>query len=283
MSWLDKFKAGIGKKTPKPEEAWVECPKCRQNNFHAELEKNFKVCFQCDYHYRIDAWERIRLVVNTGSFTEYDQQLISSDPLKFKDKKRYKDRIKSFLKKGSYSDAIVTGNGTVGDHLVEICSFQFSFMGGSMGSVVGEKIVRSIERAIQNRTPLIIFSCSGGARMQEGILSLMQMAKTAAALQQLAQHHIPYISVLTDPTTGGVSASFAMLGDIVLAEPGALVGFAGPRVIEQTIQQKLPEGFQTAEFLLEHGLIDNVVHRRDLKSTLNQLLNLLKNDNTQGT
>ncbi|MFQ5716462.1 MAG: acetyl-CoA carboxylase, carboxyltransferase subunit beta [Nitrospinales bacterium] len=284
MSWLEKFKAGIGKKIAKPEEIWVECPRCGQNNFGADLEANLRVCpkSNCNYHYRMDAWDRIRLIIGLENFTEHDRGLSSSDPLKFKDKKRYKDRIKTSLKKVSPTDAVVTGSGKLGEHAVEVCSFQFSFMGGSMGSVVGEKITRSIERAIQNRTPLIIFSSSGGARMQEGVLSLMQMAKTSSALQQLAEQKIPYISALTDPTTGGVAASLAMLGDIILAEPGALIGFAGPRVIEQTIRQKVPEGFQTAEFLLEHGLIDNVVHRRDLAATLDKLISLLKN-NVPGT
>ncbi|MEC7641771.1 MAG: acetyl-CoA carboxylase, carboxyltransferase subunit beta [Nitrospinota bacterium] len=276
MSWLDKFKTGIGKKIPKPEKIWVECPMCNQNNLGSELRKNLFICPQCNHHLRMEALDRIHSILEPNSFIQHDQGLISSDPLKFKDKKKYKDRIKSSLKKTSSSDAILTGSGLLDEHRVEVCIFQFDFMGGSMGSVVGEKITRSIERAMQNRTPLIIFSCSGGARMQEGILSLMQMAKTSSALQQLAERKIPYISILTDPTMGGVSASFAMLGDIIIAEPGALIGFAGPRVIKQTIQQTLPEGFQTAEFLLENGLIDNVVHRRDLKATLAKLLALLK-------
>ena len=216
-------------------------------------------------------------MINPGTFVEHDQDLISTDPLKFKDEKKYKDTIRASKKKGLSLDALIAGSGILGDHPVEVSIFDFKFMGGSMGSVVGEKITRSIERAIANKTPMIIVSCSGGARMQEGILSLMQMAKTSAALRKLAEHKLPYISILTDPTTGGVSASFAMLGDVILAEPGALIGFAGPRVIEQTIQQKLPEGFQTAEFLLDHGLIDNVVHRRDLKKMLGNLLSLFGN------
>ncbi|MFQ5671505.1 MAG: acetyl-CoA carboxylase, carboxyltransferase subunit beta [Nitrospinales bacterium] len=279
MSWLDKFKAGIGKKISKPEEIWVECPKCRKNNLAAELETILFVCPKCDNHLRMGALERIHMILEPDGLTQYDQGLVSVDPLKFKDKKKYKDRIKSALKKTSGSDAVITASGMLGEHRVEVCAFEFSFMGGSMGSVVGEKITRSIDRAIQNDTPLIIFSSSGGARMQEGILSLMQMAKTSSALQQLAERKIPYISVLTDPTTGGVSASLAMLGDIILAEPGALIGFAGRRVIEQTIQEKIPDGFQTAEFLLQNGLIDNVVHRRDMKKTLAKLLTLLKNRN----
>jgi acetyl-CoA carboxylase carboxyl transferase subunit beta len=279
MSWLDtlKVKTGIGTKIVKPEVIWVECKGCGEQLYIAEVEKNFKVCPNCDYHFRVDARERISQLINPGTFVEFDQDLISTDPLKFKDKKKYKDRIRATKKKGGSLDALIAGSGILGDHPVELSIFEFKFMGGSMGSVVGEKITRSIERAIENKTPMIIVSCSGGARMQEGIYSLMQMAKTASALRKLAEHKLPYISILTDPTTGGVSASFAMLGDVILAEPGALIGFAGPRVIEQTIQQKLPEGFQKAEFLLDHGLIDNVVHRRDLKKMLENLLSLFAN------
>jgi len=276
MAWIiDKLKVGIGKKQPKSEVDWIQCPKCHQSNFQPELKKNLKVCPQCEYHYRLNAVERIQLLVNPDSFQEHDNHLLSSDPLKFKDKKKYRDRIKSSQKKGNSSDAVICGTAQLGIHKIQIVSFEFGFMGGSMGSVVGEKITRAIERCIEKRNSLIIISCSGGARMQEGIFSLMQMVKTSSALQDLAEHKVPYISVLTDPTMGGVSASFSMLGDIILAEPGAIVGFAGPRVIEQTIQQKLPEGFQTSEFLLDHGLIDNVVHRKDLKNVLENLLNLL--------
>ena len=279
MSWIDtlKSKTGLGTKIVKPEVIWIDCKGCGEQLYIAEVEKNFKVCPNCDYHFRIDARERISHLINPGTFVEHDQELMSTDPLKFKDTKKYKDRIRSTQKKGLSLDALITGSGALGDHSVEVCMFEFKFMGGSMGSVVGEKITRSIERAIENRSALIIVSCSGGARMQEGILSLMQMAKTSSALRRLADEKLPYISILTDPTTGGVSASFAMLGDVILAEPGALIGFAGPRVIEQTIQQKLPEGFQKAEFLLDHGLIDNVVHRKDLKKTLDTLLSLFGN------
>ncbi len=279
MSWFDTFieKTGIGKKVPKAEIIWTECKGCKEQIYIAEIEKNLKVCPNCEYHFRIDAKERISYLINPGTFEEHDQDLTSADPLKFKDQKKYKERLKSTEKKGYSHDALITGSGVLGDHAVELSIFEFNFMGGSMGSVVGEKITRSIERAIEKRNPLLIVSCSGGARMQEGIFSLMQMAKTASALRRLSEHKLPYISILTDPTTGGVSASFAMLGDVILAEPGALIGFAGPRVIEQTIQQKLPEGFQRAEFLLEHGLIDNVVHRKDMKQTVNKLLSLLKN------
>jgi acetyl-CoA carboxylase carboxyl transferase subunit beta len=278
MSWIDKIKAGLGgKKTAKDEDLWVECKKCKEQIFIAELEANLKVCPHCDYHFRLETRQRIHQLMDQESFKEYDQQLTSSDPLKFRDTKKYKDRIKSSVKKGLSNDAVITGSGTIEGLPVELCVFDFSFMGGSMGSVVGEKITRGIERAMENKSALIIASCSGGARMQEGIFSLMQMAKTSAALKKLSNQKIPYISLLTDPTMGGVSASFSMLGDIILAEPGALIGFAGPRVIEQTIKQKLPDGFQRAEFLLDHGLIDNVVHRKKLKSTIAKLLKMLKN------
>jgi acetyl-CoA carboxylase carboxyl transferase subunit beta len=284
MSWIDKIKAGLGgKKTAKDEDLWVKCKKCKEQIFIAELETNLKVCPHCNYHFRLETRQRIHQLIDQESFKEYDQQLSSSDPLKFRDTKKYKDRIKSSIKKGLSNDAVITGSGTIEGLSVELCVFDFSFMGGSMGSVVGEKITRSIERAIENKSALIITSCSGGARMQEGIFSLMQMAKTSAALSKLSNQKIPYISILTDPTMGGVSASFSMLGDIILAEPGALIGFAGPRVIEQTIKQKLPDGFQRAEFLLDHGLIDNVIHRKDLKSTLADLLKMLKNSPAQKT
>ena len=277
MSWIDKLKAGIGgKKTAKDEDLWVGCKKCKEQIYISELEKNLKVCPHCDYHFRLETRQRIHQLIDPESFKERDQLLTSSDPLKFKDTKKYKDRIKSSSKKGFSNDAIITGSGTLEGLPVELCVFDFSFMGGSMGSVVGEKITRAIERAIKEKSALVIVSCSGGARMQEGIFSLMQMAKTSSALSKLSNQSIPYISILTDPTMGGVSASFSMLGDIIIAEPGALIGFAGPRVIEQVIKQKLPEGFQTAEFLLDHGLIDNVVNRKDLKSTVAHLLKMLK-------
>jgi acetyl-CoA carboxylase carboxyl transferase subunit beta len=279
MSWLDKIKstASVIKKDSLNEELWVECSSCKNNIFIADLKKNLHVCIECNHHFRLSAKARINLLIEEGSFTEHDIDLFSTDPIKFKDSKKYKDRLRAYLKKGMTTDAVISGSGLIKNHKVEICVFEFSFMGGSMGVVVGEKITRSVERAIKNQSSLIILSCSGGARMQEGILSLMQMAKTSAALSKLAKERLPYFSILADPTTGGVSASFAMLGDIIIAEPGALIGFAGPRVIEQTIHQKLPEGFQRSEFLLEHGLIDQVVHRKNLKETLDQLLSLCKN------
>ncbi len=278
MSWIDKIKSKTSiKNDPANTDLWAECRGCKSNIYIADLEKKLRVCPQCDYHFRISAKQRISQLIEEGTFIEHDSNLFATDPLKFKDSKKYKDRLRTSYKKGITSDAVISGSGCIKNHPVEICIFEFSFMGGSMGVVAGEKITRSIERAINNKTSLIILSCSGGARMQEGILSLMQMAKTSAALSKLAKERLPYISILTDPTTGGVSASFAMLGDIILAEPGALIGFAGPRVIEQTIQQKLPDGFQRAEFLLNHGLIDQVVHRKDLKKTLSQILGLCNN------
>ena len=279
MSWINKLKlkSGLIKKGQKAGEIWVECNGCNDQIYVAELENNLRVCPNCDHHFRVDAKQRVSQLLEPNSFIEEDNNLFATDPLKFKDSKKYRDRLRNLTKKGMTSDAVITGSGAIENHVVEICFFEFKFMGGSMGTVVGEKITRAIERAIKNKKPLIILSCSGGARMQEGILSLMQMAKITAALSKLSKKRLPYISILTDPTTGGVSASFSMLGDIILAEPGALIGFAGPRVIEQTIQQKLPNGFQRSEFLLEHGLIDQVVHRKNLKSTLNKVLSLLGN------
>ena len=280
MSWLERIisKTGMGKKIPKSTEpVWLECKKCKEQVLELDLIENLHLCPKCDYHFRMKPVYRIALLTDPDSFEEHDHNLTSADPIKFKDKKKYKDRVKSALKAGDSTDAIVCGTGKIGGHEVELCVFDFFFLGGSMGSVVGEKITRAIERAIQKGRAVIIISCSGGARMQEGILSLMQMAKTSAALQRLAENQLPYISILADPTTGGVSASFAFLGDIIIAEPNALIGFAGPRVIEQTIRQKLPEGFQRSEFLLEHGLIDQVVHRKELRSNLSNLLSHMKN------
>ena len=280
MSWLERIisRTGMGKKVPKKlESSWVECKQCKEQILEGELAENAHICPKCDHHFRMKAEDRIRLLVNPDSFEEHDHNLTSSDPIKFKDKKKYKDRIKTSLKAGGSTDAIVCGTGKISDHEVELCVFDFFFLGGSMGSVVGEKITRAIERAIRKERAVIIVSCSGGARMQEGILSLMQMAKTSAALHRLAENQLPYISVLADPTTGGVSASFAFLGDVIVAEPNALIGFAGPRVIEQTIRQKLPEGFQRSEFLLENGLIDQVVHRKELRNHLDNLLSHMKN------
>ncbi len=277
MVWFKKdFFSKREKKTLKvPQGLWVKCNHCNEIIYKKEVERNLDVCPKCNYHFRISSRRRIETVLDEGSFVEYDSALEPQDALDFKDLKRYKDRLREAHKKHASKDAFVSGQGLIDGRKVMIGAFEFSFMGGSMGSVVGEKITRLVEHASAERTPLVIFTSSGGARMQEGILSLMQMAKTAAAIARLNEKGIPYISVLTDPTTGGVTASFAMLGDVIVAEPRALIGFAGPRVIRETIRQKLPEGFQRAEYLLEHGMIDMIVERKMMKSTLSLLLSLL--------
>ncbi len=278
MSWFSRKKAPIApveKKTVQmPEGLWTKCKNCSEIIYAKEIERNLNVCPKCDYHFRISARARIDLVLDKDSFVEMDAGLESIDFLEFKDSKKYKDRIKASVTKAGGGDAVVCGEGTIDGLPVVVSVFDFSFMGGSMGSVVGEKITRAIEKGLENKVPVIVFSCSGGARMQESILSLMQMAKTSAALAKLKEAGIPFISVLTDPTTGGVTASFAMLGDINMTEPRALIGFAGPRVIEQTIRQKLPEGFQRSEYLLEHGMIDMIVRRQEMKQRLSQVLRI---------
>jgi len=241
------------------------------------LQANWQVCTKCDHHFRLSAKRRLDLLLDDGLWTEHDAELASNDPLGFVDTKPYAKRLKDARDKLGMNDAIVTAEGTLNGRPVICCSMEFGFIGGSMGAVVGEKVARAIERSIDNKIPLIVVSCSGGARMMEGTVSLMQLAKVSAALAHLDEARIPYISVLTDPTTGGVTASYAMLGDLNIAEPGALIGFAGPRVIEQTIRQKLPEGFQRAEFLLEHGFLDAVVHRKELKPYIGQALNFFLN------
>jgi acetyl-CoA carboxylase carboxyl transferase subunit beta len=275
MAWFKKDKSGVsgeGKRFKIPEGLWLKCDSCREVIYRKEVEKNAKVCPKCNYHFSISIDERIALILDEGSFKEWDAGLSPMDPLNFKDSTRYRDRLKSAQEKTRRREALLIGEGMINHLPVIIGVFNFSFMGGSMGSVVGEKILRAAERAAERRTPLIIVSSSGGARMQEGILSLMQMAKTAAALARLAEAKVPFISILADPTFGGVTASFAMLGDIIIAEPKALIGFAGPRVIEQTIKQQLPEGFQRSEFLLEHGMVDLILERKKLKQTLSKLL-----------
>jgi acetyl-CoA carboxylase carboxyl transferase subunit beta len=278
MAWFKKSKAPIkaveNKTVQMPEGLWVKCKNCSEIIYAKEIERNLNVCPKCDYHFRISARARIDLVLDKGSFVEMDADIQSTDFLDFKDTKKYKDRIKASLAKAGGGDAVVCGEGSIEGLPVVVSVFDFSFMGGSMGCVVGEKITRAIERGLETRTPVIIFSCSGGARMQESILSLMQMAKTSAALAKLKEAGIPFISVLTDPTTGGVTASFAMLGDINMTEPRALIGFAGPRVIEQTIRQKLPQGFQRSEYLLEHGMVDMIVPRQEMKARLSQVLRI---------
>lgn len=278
MAWFKKSKAPITpvetKKVQMPEGIWTKCKNCHEIIYTKEIERNLNVCPKCDYHFRISARERIELVLDTGSFAEMDANIVSTDFLDFKDSKKYKDRIKAALKKGGGGDAVICGEGTIDGLPVVVSVFDFGFMGGSMGSVVGEKITRAIEKGLEKRAPVLVFSSSGGARMQESILSLMQMAKTSAALAKLKAAGIPFVSVLTDPTTGGVTASFAMLGDVNIAEPRALIGFAGPRVIEQTIRQKLPEGFQRSEYLLEHGMVDMIVRRQEMKQRLSQVLHI---------
>lgn len=253
----------------------VKCPKCREMLIGRDWEKNLKVCPRCNFHFKLSAYERIDLIVDPGSFVETDADIISVDPLKFASRSQtYSKELVEKSANTGLNEAIVTGHATIEESPCTLAIMDFRFIGGSMGSVVGEKIARAIELAIKQKIPLLISSASGGARMQEGLYSLMQMAKTSAALTKLSEAKLPYISLLTDPTTGGVTASFAMLGDVILAEPGALVCFAGPRVIEGAMHIKLPEGAVTAEFVLQHGMIDAVVHRRDLRSTLARLLHL---------
>jgi acetyl-CoA carboxylase carboxyl transferase subunit beta len=258
-----------------PEGLWVKCESCQQILYNKELARNFKICPKCGYHFRLSAPERLRMLFDDERYVELEGELRSTDPLRFRDSKRYRDRLKHYEETVGTSDAIVIGSGTMGGIPVIIGAMEFFFLGGSMGSVVGEKVTRAAERCLREHRPLLIVSTSGGARMQEGILSLMQMAKICAALARLSEAGIPYISVMADPTTGGVTASYAMLGDLNVAEPNALIGFAGPRVIEQTIRQTLPEGFQRSEFLLEHGMLDFVVDRLEMKETLVRCLKLL--------
>jgi acetyl-CoA carboxylase carboxyl transferase subunit beta len=286
MAWFKKSKAPIApvesKKVQMPEGLWTKCKNCDEIIYSKEIERNMNVCPKCDYHFRISARERISLVLDEGSFAETDAGMTSVDFLKFKDSKKYTDRISGALKKCGGGDAVVTGTGEIEGLPVVVAVFDFAFLGGSMGSVVGEKITRAIEIGLDEDRSVLIFSSSGGARMQESILSLMQMAKTSAALAKLKKAGIPFISVLTDPTTGGVTASFAMLGDLNIAEPKALIGFAGPRVIEQTIRQKLPDGFQRSEYLLEHGMVDMIVPRREMKQRLAQVLGVFTGQTPSG-
>lgn len=270
MTWFKRQPQELdtsGEKKVKTEGLWVKCEGCRQIIWKKDLEENFNVCPKCDKHFRVDARTRIAQLLDEG-FKLEDGGLSSTDPLKFVDLKPYAGRLKAAQKSTGLSDAIVNARGTLNGKPTYVSAMEYSFIGGSMGAVVGEVITRAVEKATNEKMPLIIVSSSGGARMMEGVISLMTLAKISAALARMQQARVPYISVLTDPTTGGVTASFAMLGDLNIAEPGALIGFAGPRVIEQTIRQKLPEGFQRSEFLLEHGMLDAVVHRRDLKSYL---------------
>lgn len=277
MGWFSRSKAPKpsleeADKVDLPEDIWTKCPGCGAILFTKELRKTFGVCAKCNHHFRLASDQRIPLLVDRHSFIELDAHLKASDPLNFRDSKRYRDRLKAAEKSAGTADAVVTGRARVLNIPVMLGVFNFKFMGGSMGSVVGEKLTRLVELGVEERRAVIIISASGGARMQEGIFSLMQMAKVSAALSKLAEARVPYISILTDPTTGGVAASFAMLGDVILAEPQALIGFAGPRVIEKTIRQKLPEGFQRSEFLLEHGIIDRIVQRSAMREELALIL-----------
>jgi acetyl-CoA carboxylase carboxyl transferase subunit beta len=280
MSWFEKLmprriRTEGGAKKAVPEGLWTKCPGCGAILYRAEMERNLDVCPKCGFHNRVDARRRLDLFLDPEPREEIGANLEPVDPLKFKDSKRYKDRLSAAQKETDEKDALVVQRGQLKGMGVVAAAFEFGFMGGSMGSVVGERFVRGVNAAIEHNSPMVCFSASGGARMQESLFSLMQMAKTSAALGRLAKHGVPFVSVLTDPTMGGVSASLAMLGDVNIGEPGALIGFAGPRVIEQTVREKLPEGFQRSEFLLEHGAIDMIVDRRDLRDRLANLLSIL--------
>ncbi len=282
MAWFKKNKDAGNKKVKVPEGLWVKCNSCKEIIYRQEVDRNLKVCPKCNYHFRISAKERISLLTDSESFAEIGQDLVSKDPLSFKDQIAYKDRLKESRKKTSVNDAATAGDALIDGRPAVIVVLDFSFMGGSMGSVVGEKFVLAAEKAAAEKVPFISVASSGGARMHEGIISLMQMAKTSAAVARYKEWGVPYLSILADPTFGGVSASFAMLGDIIIAEPKSLIGFAGPRVIEQTIKQQLPDNFQTAEFLLEHGMIDMIVSRKDLKNTISRLLSLTSANSGSG-
>jgi acetyl-CoA carboxylase carboxyl transferase subunit beta len=287
MAWFNKKTKRIETVPPeervvKTENVFVKCDGCEAHLYKGELEDGFQVCKHCGYHFRIGARERLSLLFDDNKYEELDAEVISIDPLSFVDSKPYIERLGQAKRASGLPEAIICASGTVGDHPVVAGAMDMSFIGGSMGSAVGEKVTRLIERAMREHSAVIIFSASGGARMQEGTLSLMQMAKISAALAALDEARLPYISVLTDPTTGGVTASFAMLGDVIIAEPKALIGFAGPRVIEQTIRQKLPKDFQRSEFLLEHGMIDDIIDRRELRDYIIKLLNFMMNPEIHG-
>jgi acetyl-CoA carboxylase carboxyl transferase subunit beta len=283
MAWFKREKKPIENPTPveerrvRTEGMWTKCSACRAIIWKKDLETNWEVCPKCEFHFRLGAHRRIEMLLDDEPWTELDADLASNDPLTFTDVKPYAQRLKDAQKKLGMKDAVITAEGSLNGRPVVCCSMEFNFIGGSMGAVVGEKVARAAERAIDKRESLIVVSSSGGARMMEGAVSLMQLAKVSAALGRLDEAKLPYISILTDPTTGGVTASYAMLGDLNIAEPGALIGFAGPRVIEQTIRQKLPEGFQTAEFLLSHGFLDAVVPRKELKAYVSQALDFFLN------
>lgn len=278
MAWFKRQSGDLdasGEKKIRTEGLWVKCDSCRQIIWKKDLEENLNVCPKCGRHFRIDARTRLAQLFDDGSYETFSQNLVSTDPLKFVDLKPYAERLSRAQEETGLNDAVINARGKLKGRPVIISAMEYAFIGGSMGAVVGEMITRSIEQALETKHPLIIVSASGGARMMEGVLSLMQLAKISAALARLDQARVPYVSVLTDPTTGGVTASFAMLGDLNIAEPGALIGFAGPRVIEQTIRQKLPAGFQRSEFLLEHGMLDAVVHRSELKPFIARALDFM--------
>lgn len=282
MNWREELKTPGIQKREAPAAAtstpslWTKCLDCGAILYRLEIEKNAHVCLKCSYHFNIPARQRLDLLLDPESFQEFDAGLVSSDPLKFVDQKSYSKRLEQAQSKASEVEAMIWGEGKIEGQAVSVAVFEFEFMGGSMGAVVGEKLTRTFEHSLKKRIPAIVFSSSGGARMQEGIFSLMQMAKSCSALKKMKDEGIPYISILTHPTTGGVAASFAMLGDIQIAEPNALIGFAGPRVIEQTIRQKLPEGFQRSAFLLKHGMIDAIVSRKEQRAYLAQVFHLLR-------
>ncbi|MQA66645.1 MAG: acetyl-CoA carboxylase carboxyltransferase subunit beta [Alphaproteobacteria bacterium] len=286
MNWLKNFVRpkirALVRKDNVPDNLWHKCPSCEQMIFHRELTANLYVCTHCNHHMRVSAKDRLDMVFDPDSHQLVELPETIDDPLRFRDKKRYSDRLKETRGKIKATDAILVAHGKIGGVPAVVAAFDFRFMGGSMGVAVGEGIVTAARLAVLQEAPLIVFPSSGGARMQEGILSLMQMPRTTVAVEELRDAGLPYIVVLTDPTTGGVSASFAMLGDIAIAEPGAIIGFAGTRVIEDTIHETLPEGFQRAEYLLEHGMIDMVVHRRDMRSMLSRILDLLRNPTPAG-
>ena len=279
MAWFRKEKKpkeAVEKQVAIPEGLWVKCDDCKEIVYRKEVEANLNVCPKCGYHFRLSARERFEILFDDDKYKEFATEIRSGDPLGFRDTKRYADRLRVYQQRVGSGDAVLCAEGKLEGMPVVICAMEYAFMGGSMGSVVGEKLTIAIERAVEKKEPILIVSCSGGARMQEGILSLMQMAKISAALSRLAAAGLPYISILTDPTTGGVTASYAMLGDLNLAEPKALIGFAGPRVIEQTIRQTLPEGFQRSEFLVEHGMVDLITPRAEMKPTIARFLRIFR-------
>ncbi len=279
MTWFKRESGELensGEKKVRTEGLWIKCEGCRQIIWKKDIEDNLNVCPKCDKHFRIDARTRLAQLLDDNQYEVFDANLVSTDPLKFVDLKAYSSRLKQAQEDTGLNDAIINARGKMNGRPVIVSAMEYAFIGGSMGAVVGEAITRAIEQATESKTPVVIVSASGGARMMEGVVSLMQLAKISAALARLDEAKVPYISVLTDPTTGGVTASFAMLGDLNIAEPGALIGFAGPRVIEQTIRQKLPQGFQRSEFLLEHGMLDAVVHRKEMKAYVSRALDFMK-------